>query len=214
LERPVIHGPQLASYSLTATPGTFSGSTRLTYAYQWKRCDARGRRCKNVARAMSRIYHLTAPDVGHRLTVGVTATDPDHRRAGQTAVRTGAILPKKHLQLRLAAAGRVRHAPLHAHARRPVPLAVTVTAPPTLPVDHIRVCIRLSAALRYVSSSPAAQRTGHRFCWLLPSLVARRSSRFTLLVKARGRGAMTAEATATARHSDRAGAVVAMLARG
>src|SRR3712207_3004697 len=40
--QPTVTGTTVAGDVLTAGHGTFSGTTPLTYAYQWRRCDADG----------------------------------------------------------------------------------------------------------------------------------------------------------------------------
>jgi hypothetical protein len=45
---PVITGTPQQGQTLTATSGTWTSSTTLTYAYQWRRCSASGNACANI----------------------------------------------------------------------------------------------------------------------------------------------------------------------
>ncbi len=72
---PTITGTPTQGSTLTASPGTWSGSTPITYAYQWQRCDSAGANCNPVSGASSSAYTLGAPDVGNTMRVVVTATN-------------------------------------------------------------------------------------------------------------------------------------------
>ena len=72
---PTISGTPQDGSTLTSTTGTWSGSQPLTYAYQWRRCDASGLNCSDIAGANQPSYALTAADVGSTITVVVTATN-------------------------------------------------------------------------------------------------------------------------------------------
>jgi hypothetical protein len=60
---------------LTATPGSWSGSSPISYSYQWRRCDSVGTNCVTVSGATETSYTLAAADVGATLRVQVTATN-------------------------------------------------------------------------------------------------------------------------------------------
>ncbi len=76
---PAIAGVARQRDTLTAGPGAWNGSTPLTYAYQWVRCDPAGTACSDIAGAggagASSTYTLTRADVGNVVTVRVTATN-------------------------------------------------------------------------------------------------------------------------------------------
>jgi large repetitive protein len=72
---PVISGNTNDGQTLSATNGAFSGSTPLTYTYQWQRCDSTGASCANISGAISNTYLLSSADVGSTLDVIVTATN-------------------------------------------------------------------------------------------------------------------------------------------
>ncbi|MGZ4290403.1 MAG: hypothetical protein ACXVQZ_07275, partial [Gaiellaceae bacterium] len=69
--------PSLGDF-LTASVGTWNGAIPITYAYQWKRCDAAdpvNGQCIDIAGARSSFYSPVAADFGKRLRVQVTATN-------------------------------------------------------------------------------------------------------------------------------------------
>jgi hypothetical protein len=72
---PAIAGEARDGSTLTAAPGTWSGTTPMAYAYQWRRCDASGAACADVAGATGPGYAVTAADAGRALRVRVTATN-------------------------------------------------------------------------------------------------------------------------------------------
>jgi hypothetical protein len=71
---PLISGAPLVGQTLTASPGTWSGSA-ISFAYQWRRCDPTGATCKDVAGATAATYVITSSDLGATLRVRVTATN-------------------------------------------------------------------------------------------------------------------------------------------
>ena len=89
---PTISGTAQENQTLTASPGTWTGTTPITYAYQWLRCDSNGANCGNVG-GQSQTYQVTSGDVGHKLQVKVTATNSkgsDSAKSNPTAVVTAA----------------------------------------------------------------------------------------------------------------------------
>ncbi len=88
---PALSGVAKDGQTLTTSNGSWSGTTPMTYAYQWVRCDAAWK-CANVAGATGQSYALTSADVGNRLYAVVTASNG----AGQASARTwasGVIMP-------------------------------------------------------------------------------------------------------------------------
>jgi hypothetical protein len=71
---PTISGSAVEGQMLTASPGVWSGTEPITYAYQWRRCDAGGGACSDIAGAISATYTVQAADVAGTLRVRVTAT--------------------------------------------------------------------------------------------------------------------------------------------
>jgi hypothetical protein len=72
---PSISGTPRLGETLTAAPGGWTGSGSLGYAYQWQRCDRFGGSCIDLVGATSDEYEPVEADVGHALSVLVTATD-------------------------------------------------------------------------------------------------------------------------------------------
>jgi hypothetical protein len=70
---PTISGSTVPGAALTADPGNWSGTTPITYAYQWSRCDATGANCTAVDGATDRTYALTSADLDATLRATVTA---------------------------------------------------------------------------------------------------------------------------------------------
>jgi hypothetical protein len=70
---PTISGTPLVAQTLTANPGSWSGSQPISFVYQWRRCDQHGGGCLDIAGAGGRTYLLKQADLGHTLRVQVTA---------------------------------------------------------------------------------------------------------------------------------------------
>ena len=69
---PKISGTAQVGKTLTADPGTWSGTTPITYTYQWQRCGRDGQGCANI-NDHGRHHTVTSADVGNTLRVVVTA---------------------------------------------------------------------------------------------------------------------------------------------
>jgi hypothetical protein len=74
---PSISGIAAKGQTLTANPGSWSGSAPITFTYQWRRCDDEGADCSDVSGATGQTYALDSGDVGKRIRVRVTATNAD-----------------------------------------------------------------------------------------------------------------------------------------
>jgi hypothetical protein len=70
---PSISGTVQDNQQLTASAGNWSGSTPISFKYEWRRCDANGEGCNDIQSGQT--YRVTSRDVGHRLRVVVTATN-------------------------------------------------------------------------------------------------------------------------------------------
>jgi hypothetical protein len=89
---PVISGTTADGQTLSATHGTWGGTTPITYAYQWQRCDGSGVNCVDIGSATATDYALTSADVGSTIVVKVTATNAGGSASAQS-VATAAIHP-------------------------------------------------------------------------------------------------------------------------
>ncbi len=79
---PSISGQAIEGRTLTANPGTWSGTTPMTFTYRWLRCPtdggaADGSNCLTIGGATSNNYRLRDEDVGIRIRVRVTAQNAD-----------------------------------------------------------------------------------------------------------------------------------------
>jgi hypothetical protein len=77
---PAVSGTAQDGQTLTATSGSWSVITPVSYAYQWESCNPAGEECTSVEDATGAGYELGEGDIGSTLRVIVTATDPGARR--------------------------------------------------------------------------------------------------------------------------------------
>ncbi len=74
-ESPTISGTASEAHMLTASTGSWAGTPPLEYAYQWRRCDAEGGECADIAAATGASYELAASDVDATVEVVVSASN-------------------------------------------------------------------------------------------------------------------------------------------
>jgi hypothetical protein len=70
---PTISGTAAVGGTLTASPGSWTGSPSFTY--QWKRCDAAGANCTSISGANNQNYTPVQADADVKLKVTVTGTN-------------------------------------------------------------------------------------------------------------------------------------------
>jgi Ca2+-binding RTX toxin-like protein len=77
VQPPAVSGEARVGRYLTATAGSWHGETPVTVTgFQWQRCNGSGAGCAAIAGATDSLYRLGASDLGSRLRVVVTATNP------------------------------------------------------------------------------------------------------------------------------------------
>jgi hypothetical protein len=79
---PRISGSPAQGQTLTAAPGTWTGTPAPTFSYQWLRCPSsggasNGSDCATIDGATTTSYVVAAGDVGFTIRVRVTATNSD-----------------------------------------------------------------------------------------------------------------------------------------
>jgi mannan endo-1,4-beta-mannosidase len=82
---PAITGIAKLGQSLTGSAGSWSGTTPMTYAYQWLRCDSSGANCSAISGATTQTYLVASGDVGSTLRLKVTATNSAGSASAQSA---------------------------------------------------------------------------------------------------------------------------------
>lgn len=87
---PTISGTAQEGATLTANNGSWSGSA-INFGHQWRRCDAAGANCADIAGATDQTYRAVSADVGKTLRVVVTATNGGGANSATTA-QTATVL--------------------------------------------------------------------------------------------------------------------------
>lgn len=72
---PAIAGAAQVGSTLTATPGSWTGDSPISYSFTWLRCDSGGNACAAIAGATSQTYLIAVADLGARLRVSVVAVN-------------------------------------------------------------------------------------------------------------------------------------------
>jgi hypothetical protein len=74
---PSIGGAANVGSAVTANPGTWAGSTPLSFQYQWQVCGSNGASCHAISGATSQNYTIVSADQGNTLRVNVIASNAD-----------------------------------------------------------------------------------------------------------------------------------------
>ena len=77
---PAITGSIVVGQTLTGTNGTWSGTSPITFSYQWVHCPSNGgasdgSNCPSISGATNTTYTLQSSDLGHRLRLRVKASN-------------------------------------------------------------------------------------------------------------------------------------------
>jgi glucose/arabinose dehydrogenase len=86
----VTGAPLRVGRVVSTTNGTWSGTTPMTFGYEWLRCDSNGNNCVAISGAAASSYTLQSADVGTRIRSRVTATNGGGSAAA-TSAATAAI---------------------------------------------------------------------------------------------------------------------------
>jgi hypothetical protein len=74
---PSISGKAQVGELLTTNNGTWSGTTPMTFTYQWRVCGNQGESCRDIQGATGNEYTLKSADQGNTIRVQVTAKNSD-----------------------------------------------------------------------------------------------------------------------------------------
>lgn len=82
--KPTIVGDLRVGETVTASPGAWRGRDPITFEYQWISCTRRVSNCRSIRGATQSSYWLRRRDLGRRLIVSVTASNPDGGASAQS----------------------------------------------------------------------------------------------------------------------------------
>jgi hypothetical protein len=162
---PTITGSAVVGESLTANPGTWTG-TGIAFAYLWSRCDAAGAACTDITTATQSTYTVVTADAGKTLRVKVTATNTSGSNAvtsTQSAVVTTSPAPPA--TGCPTGTGPIKVADLSPPARLSIDRQQITPSPVTSGTQTIRIRLHVSAcggrtvegALVYATPTPYQQ---------------------------------------------------------
>jgi hypothetical protein len=96
---PSISGPSQDGQTVTGNPGSWMGTQPITYTYQWRHCDANGKNCDPSSKwfpatpSSSAAYVLRDTDLGHTMSVVVTATNSAGHTVQGSFATTNVVTP-------------------------------------------------------------------------------------------------------------------------
>lgn len=90
---PSVVGKPLVGEKLYADTGSYSGGAVQSYAYQWQSCDPNTLLCSDIDGAGSQSYTLAKTDVGKRVRVRVTASNPFGSDTASSAATATVTVP-------------------------------------------------------------------------------------------------------------------------
>jgi hypothetical protein len=88
--RPAISGTLRQGEALTADHGTWDNAP-TGYSYTWQRCAGSPSVCTTIAGEHDQTYTLTEDDLGTRVRVAVTATNPVGSKTSGSSLLTGSV---------------------------------------------------------------------------------------------------------------------------
>ena len=158
-----------AGQTLSASSGTWTSASTITFKYQWRRCNAQGNGCSNIGGADSSNYQLKSNDVGHTVRVRVTAKNADGSGTADSAetavIRTATAPPPTTVNGCPAGAGTLDVAAIAPPARLVVdgqtvsPTVITRSSSDVTLRFHVSACSgrSISNALVYATAVPFSQ---------------------------------------------------------
>ena len=72
---PTVSGTAQQGQTLTASTGSWSGDSPISYMFRWQRCNGSGGSCGDISGATGQTHTVVSSDVGRTLRVVVTATN-------------------------------------------------------------------------------------------------------------------------------------------
>jgi alpha-tubulin suppressor-like RCC1 family protein len=90
LAQPEISGTPEVGQVLDVSTGTWTGTPRLSYAYQWESCDSAGENCADIEGAAGETYRVASGNVGSKLRALVTASNA-YGSASRVSTASGTI---------------------------------------------------------------------------------------------------------------------------
>jgi Bacterial Ig domain len=93
LSPPLVVGTPVVGSTLTGSNGTWSGSTPMTYTYNWLLCDATGATCAPITGATAPTYTVGSADVGRALRLSATATNVAGSKTAMSSLTAVATRP-------------------------------------------------------------------------------------------------------------------------
>jgi len=118
-QAPSISGTMTAGSTVTADTGNWSGTTPISYSYQWQICDQNGNACHDITGATQQTYQLQNGDAGNTLRVRINATNSAGSTSATSApsAKIGAAAPATGCPSPAAGASSVPVASISAPAR-------------------------------------------------------------------------------------------------
>src|SRR4051794_16976650 len=86
---PSISGGTTTGSTVTANPGTWTGSAPITYQYQWQICNDKGAACHDITGATAQTYAIKDADQGNTLRVRVIASNADGSKSATSPSSAG-----------------------------------------------------------------------------------------------------------------------------
>jgi alpha-tubulin suppressor-like RCC1 family protein len=90
-ELPTVSGEAKDEKTLTAATGTWTGTSPITYRYQWESCNAAGESCASISGAASASYPIAHEQVGDTIRLEVTAQNSAGEATARSA-QTGIVV--------------------------------------------------------------------------------------------------------------------------